>query len=122
MKRLTQKEEEIMSCFWTRGPLFIKELKEFRSNKDLHYNTLATIVKALEAKEFLNHEQFGNTYRYFPVIAEEDYKSNTIGKVVSKYFNNSYRNVVSHFVKDKNLSIDELKKLINDIEKNKNEE
>lgn len=29
MKRLTAKEEEIMGFFWTKGPLFVKELLTF---------------------------------------------------------------------------------------------
>jgi len=120
MKKLTQKEEEIMNLFWEKGPMFVKELKEFFQKQKLHYNTLSTIVRGLEEKGFIDHEQFGNTHRYFAAITKEEYRKSTLGSVVNKYFNNSYKNVVSLFVKNENLSLDELRKLIDEIENSKN--
>lgn len=121
MKKLTQKEEEIMNFFWEKGSMFVKELKEFYSDQKLHYNTLSTMVRALEEKGYIDHEQFGNTHRYFAAITKEDYRKGTLGNVVKKYFNNSYKNVVSLLVEEENLSLEDLKKLIADIENNKNE-
>jgi predicted transcriptional regulator len=121
MKKLTQKEEEIMNFFWEKGPMFVKELKELYSEKKLHYNTLSTIVRGLEEKGFIDHEQFGNTHRYFAATSKDDYRKGTLGNVVNKYFNNSYKNVVSLFVEDQNLSLDELRKLIDEIENSKND-
>lgn len=118
MKKLTQKEEEIMNLFWEKGPMFVKELKEIYTDQKLHYNTLSTMVRTLEEKGFIDHEQFGNTYRYFAAITKEEYRKSTLGRVVNKYFNNSYKNVVSLFVEDQNLSLDELKKIIAEIENN----
>jgi len=120
MKKLTQKEEEIMNLFWGKGPMFVKELKKFYQEQKLHYNTLSTIVRGLEEKGFIAHEQFGNTHRYFAAITKEEYRKSTLGSVVNKYFNNSYKNVVSLFVENENLSIDELRKLIDEIENSKN--
>ena len=120
MKKLTQKEEEILNIFWERGPMFVKELKEIYSDQNLHYNTLSTIVRAIEEKGYIDHEQFGNTHRYFTVISKEDYRKSTLGSVVKKYFDNSYKNVVSLLVEEDNLSLEELKKLIAEIENQKN--
>ena len=119
MKKLTQKEEEIMNLFWEKGPMFVKELKEFYTDQKLHYNTLSTMVRALEEKGFIDHEQFGNTHRYFAAITQEEYKKGKLGNVVKNYFNNSYKNVVSLLVEEENLSLDDLKKLIAEIENNK---
>ena len=120
MKKLTQKEEEIMNFFWEKGPMFVKELKEFYTDQKLHYNTLSTMVRALEEKGYIGHEQFGNTHRYFAVVTKEEYSKGTLGNVVKKYFNNSYKNVVSLLVEDENLSLEDLKKLISEIENSKN--
>mgnify|MGYP002477415507 CR=1 FL=1 len=119
MKKLTQKEEEIMKLFWTEGPMFVKELQKIFPDQKLHYNTLSTMVRALEEKGFIAHESFGKTHRYFASISEEDYRKKTMGNVVQKYFDNSYKRVVSMFVEEEKLSIDELKKLIQYIENNK---
>ena len=52
MKRLTAREEEIMGYFWTKGPLFVKQLLEFYDEPRPHFNTLSTIVRGLERKVF----------------------------------------------------------------------
>ena len=119
MKKLTIKEEEIMNFFWEKGPMYVKELKELYTDQKLHYNTLSTMVRTLEEKGFIDHEQFGNTHRYFAAITKEEYRKGKLGNVVKNYFNNSYKNVVSLLVEEENLSLDDLKKLIAEIENNK---
>jgi predicted transcriptional regulator len=110
-----------MNVFWEKGPMFVKELKKEFSDQKLHYNTLSTMVRGLEEKGFIDHEQFGNTHRYFAVLSKEEYKKKTLGNVVKKYFDNSYKNVVSLLVKEENISLEELKKLIAEIENTKSD-
>jgi len=112
MKHLTNREEEIMDIFWEKGPLYVKEVVEEMSDPKPHYNTISTIVRGLEEKEFLAHEQFGNTHRYYAIITREEFSRNTLKKIVGKYFNKSYSSVVSMFVEEEKISIDEIKELI----------
>ena len=116
MKGLTAKEEEIMGFFWEKGPLFVKELLAFYSDPKPHFNTLSTIVRGLEEKGYLSHEAFGNTYRYFAIVSNEEFRSRTLKGVISKYFNNSYLSAVSSLVKKEEISVDELKQLIQEVE------
>lgn len=116
MKGLTAKEEEIMGFFWEKGPLFVKELLAFYNDPKPHFNTLSTIVRGLEEKGYLSHEAFGNTYRYFAIISNEEFRSRTLKGVISKYFNNSYLSAVSSLVKKEEISVDELKQLIQEVE------
>lgn len=116
MKKLTAKEEEVMGYFWEEGPLFVKELLEKYDAPRPHFNTLSTIVRGLEEKGFLNHNTFGNTYQYYAVVDEEQYSTNTLKSVVFKYFNNSYLGVVSSLIKEEELSVEELRKLIDEVE------
>lgn len=117
MKMLTAKEEEIMGYFWEKGPLFVKQLLDFYDEPRPHFNTLSTIVRGLEEKGFLSHEAFGNTYQYYAVVSRDDFKKKTLKGVISKYFNNSYLGAVSSLVKEEEISLDELKQLIRDVEK-----
>lgn len=117
MKILTAKEEEIMGFFWEKGPLFVKQLLEFYEDPRPHFNTLSTIVRGLEEKGFLAHTAFGNTYQYYAVVSADDFKRKTLKGIISKYFNNSYLNVVSSLVKEEKISIEELKQLIEEVEK-----
>jgi len=116
MKGLTVKEEEIMCFFWEKGALFVKDILGFYKNPKPHFNTLSTIVRGLEEKGYLAHTTYGNTYQYYPVISEDEFRSGTLKNVISKYFNNSYLNVVSSFVKKEDISLEELKKLIQEVE------
>ena len=121
MKRLTAKEEEIMGFFWEKGPLFGKEILAFYDEPRPHFNTLSTIVRGLEEKGFLAHHTYGNTYQYYAVVSESDFSKRTLKSVISKYFNNSYLSAVSSLVKEEDISLDDLKKLIQEVEQ-KNEE
>lgn len=116
MKLLTTKEEEIMSFFWGKGSLFVKQMLDFYEEPKPHFNTLSTIVRGLEEKGFLNHNTFGNTYQYYAVITEDSYRKGTLKNVISKYFNNSYLGAVSSLIKEEDISLDELKKLIEEVE------
>ena len=116
MQKLTAKEEELMCFFWGKGPLFVKDMLDFYSEPKPHFNTLSTIVRGLEEKGFLSHKTYGNTYQYYAVISKEQYSQGTLKNVVSKYFGNSYLHAVSALVKSENISIEELKKLISEVE------
>lgn len=119
MKKLTTKEEEIMNLFWEKGPLFVKELLPFYDDPKPHFNTLSTIVRGLEEKGYLAHKTYGNSYQYYATVSREDFSTGTLKGVISKYFNNSFLNAVSSLVREENISVDELKELIRQVEKGK---
>ena len=119
MKGLTAKEEEIMGLFWEKGPLFVKEMLAFYAEPRPHFNTLSTIVRGLEEKGYVAHKAFGNTYQYYPVVTREEFSKGTLKRVISKYFNNSYLGAVSSLVQEEDISLDELKALIKQVEEKK---
>ena len=116
MKTLTAKEEEIMGFFWEKGPLFVKQMLEFYDDPRPHFNTVSTFVRMLEDKGYVSHRVLGNSYQYYAVLSKEDFKKKTLKGVISKYFNNSYLGVVSSLVKEEEISLDELKELIREVE------
>lgn len=116
MKSLTAKEEEIMNFFWKRGSLFVREILDCYGEPKPHFNTLSTIVRGLEEKGYLSHLSFGKTYQYYPVITSKEFRKGTLKSVIGKYFNSSYLGVVSSLVKEEEISLDELKKLIEEVE------
>jgi predicted transcriptional regulator len=119
MNKLTKKEEIIMNIFWKKGRLFVKELQDNYEEPKPHFNTLSTQVRSLEAEGFLAHNVYGNSFRYYPLITQDEYKKNTLAGVVKNYFGNSYLEAVSTLVREEKISVDELKELIDKIEKGK---
>lgn len=120
MKELTAKEEEIMNYFWQHGKLFVKDILEFYDDPKPHFNTISTIVRGLEEKGYLGHEAFGKTYRYHAVVSASELGLKSMKSIVSRFFKNSYLGLVSSFVKDEEISIEELRRLIDEVEKNNN--
>lgn len=116
MQKLTSKEEEIMTLFWAKGPLFVREIVDLYPDPKPHFNTISTMVRILETRNFLSHRKFSGTHQYYPLISAEQFRKSTLSSVVSKYFDNSYLGVVSTLVKDEKIPLDELKRLIEEIE------
>ncbi len=108
-----------MELFWQKESFFVKDIIDELSEPKPHYNTISTIVRGLEEKGFVGHEQFGNTYRYFAAISRDEFSKNTIKNLVSKYFDKSYSSVVSMFVEEEKISLDEIKALILQVETSK---
>ena len=120
MKKLTKKEEEIMNLFWDKGALFVKELLELYAEPKPHFNTLSTMVRTLEANGYVGHKAYGNSYQYYPIVTREEYAGSSFKGIISSYFNNSYLSAVSALVKEEKITVDELKELIEQIEKGNN--
>lgn len=119
MQKLTNKEEEIMKILWKLKKAFVKEIMaEFEEEKP-HYNTLSTMVRNLEDKKYVAHEAFGNTHRYYPVVSKDSYRKKFINATIADYYDNSYKSLVSFFAIEEKISVEELKEIINHIEKNK---
>ena len=118
-QRLTAKEEALMNIFWEKGDLCIRELVEFLPDPKPNYKTVATQVGFLEEKGFLRRRPVANTFIYQVAISEREYRGTTIGDVVSRYYQNSYASLVSQFVEEEKLDLDELKALIAQIEKHR---
>ena len=116
MKTLTAKEEELMGFFWDKGPLFVKQMLEFYEEPKPHFNTLSTIVRGLEEKGYLTHKAYGNTYQYIPMVSENEFRESTLRNVVSKYFDNSFLGAVSSLVREENITLDDLKQLVAEVE------
>lgn len=115
---LTPREEELMQLLWDNGPMYVRELVQLYPDPKPHVNTVSTVVRTLEEKGYVNHEAAGTGYKYFAVAQKEDFADKTLNNVIKGYFNNSYLNAVSTLVKTEKISVEELRELIDLIEKN----
>lgn len=114
---LTNREEEIMQAIWTLEKAFVNDIKAELA-EDMHYNSIATIIKILQKKGFVNYKKYGNTYQYYPLISKETYQKRDVRDLLSKYFDNSYQKMVAYFAKEEKISSEELEDIVQMI-KNK---
>ena len=105
-----------MELFWQHGPMFVRELLEHYEEPRPHFNTLSTIVRRLEHEGYIGHKQYGSTYQYHALISEQDYAKRNIFRLVDDYIEDSYTGIVSTFLKEEKLSVDELRDLISQVE------
>lgn len=119
MQKLTNKEEEIMHILWKLEKAFVKDVLSEIEDEKPHYNTLSTIIRNLEEKGYVSHNAYGNTHQYFPVVSKEDYRKGFMSNAIENYFNNSYKSMISFFAKEEKISADELREILNMIEKKK---
>ncbi|MCD7933414.1 MAG: BlaI/MecI/CopY family transcriptional regulator [Tannerellaceae bacterium] len=119
MDKLTRQEEEAMLWIWELQPCYIKDILAKYPDPKPPYTTLASIVKNLERKKYVKARRSGNIYEYYALIPESEYKRTFMSGVVQNYFENSYKEMVSFFAKDQKISADDLKEIIDMIEKKK---
>lgn len=112
MTALTKAEEQIMQILWSIKKGFIKDILEKFPKPKPAYNTVSTIVRILEKKEFIDHTAYGKTHEYYPLISKDNYKSFCLKSMMTGYFNGSFKNLVSFFAKENNLNIKEVEQLL----------
>ena len=114
--QLTPKEEELMQLLWEHGPIAISRLVELYPEPRPHFNTVSTVMRRLEAKGFVAHEDTGGTFRYHVKVAKEYFRSRSLGNFIRDYFGGSYYGAVSSLVAEDKISSDELKELLRLVE------
>lgn len=120
MNELTKAEEQVMQYLWKLEKAFVKEIISQMDEPKPAYNTVSTIIRILEEKGVVGHEAFGKSHRYFPLITKEEYGKFTAGKMLDKYFNSSVKDLVSFFVKEKQMDMQDLDEILKSIESKKN--
>ncbi len=120
MQKLGKREEQIMQVVWQLEQAFIKDIIDEMPEPKPHYNTVATIVKILTEKGFLQAEKLGNTFRYTPLVTLVEYRQQDVATIKRKYFGNSFSKMITHFAKEENLSDEELDELVQIIKSQKN--
>ena len=119
MTRLTKAEEEVMQIIWQKERCLVSDiLEEMKSEtgKKPPHSTISSIVRILENKGFVDHKSYGRTHEYFPIVEKDAYSKTSVGKLVSDYFEGSMSNLVSFLVKEKDLSVEELKEMLEKLE------
>jgi BlaI family transcriptional regulator, penicillinase repressor len=121
VKQLTKAEEQVMQVLWKLGRGFLKDIIDSTPEPKPHSNTVATILKILVEKGFVDYEVQGRNNLYRSKVSKTDYGKKTINQVVKGYFEGSPAKLVSQFVSDNKLSLKELEELLQQIKSSKNE-
>ena len=119
-KTLTKAEEQVMQVLWKLGKGFLKEIIETTPDPKPHSNTIATILKILVEKGFVEYSIHGRNNLYKPLISQSEYGKKSVNQLIKGYFDGSPARLVSQFISDRKLSDMELEQLIQQIQSSKN--
>ena len=112
MKKLTKAEEHVMQILWDMEEGLVKDvIKQFPDPKPA-YNTVSTVIRVLEKKDFVAHRAYGNTYLYYPLVQKEEYARVHFMDFMKDYFNDSFPKMAAFFAREKNLDIGEMEEIL----------
>lgn len=117
LPELTKAELELMQVIWRKEKVLVHDILAELPEPKPAYNTVSTLVRVLEKKEFVGHKAYGKTYEYFPLVTKEDYTSRYMTGVLNNFFDGSLSRLVSFFSENKSISVEETDKILEMLQK-----
>ncbi|WP_417853852.1 BlaI/MecI/CopY family transcriptional regulator [Xanthomarina gelatinilytica] len=122
MQSLSKTEEDLMNYLWKLEKAFMKNLLEAYPDPKPATTTVATLLKRMTEKGFVDYKLYGKSREYFPLVKKKDYFSKHVNGLIKNFFNDSASQFASFFTKETNLTkeeLEDLKRLIDNEIKNK---
>jgi predicted transcriptional regulator len=107
---LTDREADVMRVLWDRGPSVVNEVKD-ELNDELAYTTVLTILRTLEQKGYVRHEEEGRVHRYSATVKETAARKSALQHLTGKLFKGSAELLFTHLVSDQKLSKDQIQRM-----------
>lgn len=109
---LTENELDVLKVLWKKSPLKVSEILERLTRKTKPaYTSLLTLVQAMERKGYIEHQQDGKAYAYFPKLEEKEFKTAEIKRVASRLFGGGALSLAMNLIRDEHLSPEEIQEL-----------
>ncbi|OAB79904.1 BlaI/MecI/CopY family transcriptional regulator [Cochleicola gelatinilyticus] len=113
--KLSKSEEELMNHLWRMEKAVMKDLIEAYPNPKPAGTTIATLLKRMQDKNFVDYKKLGRSREYFPLVKKDAYFSKHVNGLIKNFFNDSASQFASFFTKETDLTkkeLEDLKKLI----------
>ena len=107
---LTDRESDVMRVLWERGSCTVAEVRDGLAD-ELAYTTVLTILRTLEAKGYVSHEEEGRTYRYFAAVEQQAARKSALRHLAGKLFQGSAELLMTQLVSDQRLSQEQIARL-----------
>ncbi len=111
---LGDRELEVMSTLWELGSGTVNEVRDQLSDP-LAYTTVLTVLRNLEAKHYVRHEEEGRAHRYFPLVERQTAQRHALSRLMANLFAGSPRALIAQLVSEHGISADELQTLARDL-------
>ena len=108
---LSTAEEQLMELLWKQERAFMKDLIEAHPDPKPATTTIATLLKRMQDKKFVDYKQMGRSREYFPLVKKTDYFSKHVNCLIKDFFNDSAAQFASFFTQETDLNQQELEEL-----------
>ena len=115
MITLKKAEEQLMHILWEMETALVRDILEKFPDPKPAYNTVSTVIRVLEKKGFVNHNSYGTTHEYYPLITKREYTKFHFSEFMEKYFNNSFSQLASFFTKENKITMKELDEMMHEL-------
>ena len=108
-KELTKRELEVMHVFWTTGQATAAEIRDqlAAAGRELAYTTVATLIRILSDKGFLEQTNAERPFQYRPARSFEDVSRNMVGDLIDRVFRGSREQLVLRLLEERPLTAKE---------------
>jgi predicted transcriptional regulator len=110
----TDRELDVMAVLWDRGASTVAEVQELLAD-ELAYTTVLTILRTLEEKGHIAHEEEGRAYRYYPLVERAEASASAVSRLMRKLFSGSPELLLTHLVSERELTkrqLEEMRRLL----------
>ena len=116
-RTLGERELHVMMVLWARGSGTVEEVRE-ELNAGLAYTTVLTVLRNLEAKHYLRHEEEGRVHRYFPRLRRSTAQKSAVSRLLRTLFQDSPEALIAKLVNDHGVSPAELQRIARELARN----
>jgi len=107
---LTDREADIMQVLWDHGPSVVSDVQNRLSDK-LAYTTVLTVLRTLEAKGYVGHEEEGRQHRYFSTVKAQAAQKSALKHLLNKLFKDSSELLFARLVSDQKLTPEQIRRM-----------
>lgn len=107
---LTNREADIMQVLWEHGPSLVAEVRQHLAD-DLAYTTVLTILRTLEGKGYVAHEEEGRGHRYHAAVKQQAAQKSALQHLTRKLYKGSAELLFTHLVSEQKLSAEQLRRM-----------
>src|SRR4051812_42932318 len=110
--QLGRMQFRIMQVLWDRDRASARDITDaLNDSEPVAHSTVQTLLRQLEAKQAIGHEEQGRTFVFFPLLKEAKVKRTATRDLLERVFGGNVGSLVTHLLKTERLSRTELEEL-----------
>lgn len=109
--KLSKSEEQLMQHIWKLEKAFMKDLIDAYDEPKPASTTIATLLKRVRDKGFIDYKVYGKSREYYPLVTKADYFGKHVRGLIQNFFGNSTSTFASFFTRATDMTASELEEL-----------